>query len=583
MTSPHRATARLAASFEHGASPRRARARVVALGLVVALSIGLVACGDGGGGQVVIDLSGGAGNDALASGSSAGLLGISIATDDGTGNTILVSGSGKADTGFTPTTGLVPVLGMNPLIISQDTVVPLDPSEEPAAGEPYMLSGEYSLFVSNGDMNAGQTDDRVSGLQVDAGALLTLPLNFNFSAELHFSDDVANAGEITVTDVVGDPTRRGALFIQTFGDYIGRGSISTYATADGQTGGNVEILAAEGNVYNFGDVNAAGGDATTGMGGGGGSINFNAAGPVPGGWLENTGDLTTSAGAATGSEADGGIGGGVYLFAKTGLRNSGDVDTRGGDGTFNGGAGGEVWIDNGSPEVVSSLYNDGDITTSGGDGAAGSGGAAGPIQMLANGGELRTSGQLTSEGGAAPGPDGSGGFGGAILLESKDEGVMAGAALGSGVSAVIAAPVAGDVTVSGTIRTLGGHGGFVGGGGGYLLVGVVNNAVSARSIQLLGYDRIEGQGASSVSSGGNGTTASFKVASSLSAAPMLGTVTVEPPIDFRGGDSDAFGGAGGDVLVDQDEITLGTTNLSGGAGTNPGPDGEVVTGYNFDL
>jgi len=176
------------------------------------------------------------------------------------------------------------------------------------------------------------------------------------------------------------------------------------------------------------------------------------------------------------------------------------------------------------------------------------------------------SGGGLDEGGDGAGANGFGGRGGQVLLETRD-------LPGFGVLS------AGDVWVSGTIRTGGGHGEFQGGDGGNVRV-ASEIGFGTIGIHLVGYDRIVGRGGGSPGSGSNGATVSLYVAEDDMAQPKMGTVEIEPPLDLRGGDAEpgvpgSSGGEGGVVLTDQSVITVGSTDLRGGTGEIPGGDGEV--------
>jgi hypothetical protein len=468
--------------------------------------------------------------------------------------------SGTVDASFTPTAP-DPILGDYPVHITADTIIALEP-DPPSAGEPYMLSFDPNLYICQG---TGHPEDDVvaTGLSVDAGATLTLPLNSDDTAELHFSDDVANNGTITTLDA--GPLQRGGLVLE-FNNYYGASgsAIDTSGTQPGQSGGDISLHSAglepNSGFYNQGAINAAGADNPGGEGGYGGSVEL-------GGWeaFENSGPITTAGG--TGDAGDGGEGGNVQIRSGVNyLYNGGAIDSTGGNGTGSGGQGGPVSMV--SAEVGDTggeLRNSGDVSSTGGDGAGGPGGPGGNIELVALSADLFNNADFNSAGGDTSHAMSQGGDGGSITVA---------AAPGS-----LAAGPSGNLLLAGNIDSSGGNalamGSGDGGSGGPVLVFLDASgsftfvtglpAPTTQRLALLGYANINTSGGNGNYGGDGGSVNLTDSGEEYEGEGWVdapgGDVTNQAAITTCGGSvaagaitTDVWGGSGGEVHLygDQD-------------------------------
>ncbi len=154
-------------------------------------------------------------------------------------------------------------------------------------------------------------------------------------------------------------------------------------------------------------------NAATGIGGSGGSLDWEAEGEAYVGTtvLESSGTVDISGG----SGDIGGSGGSVFFYAHDGLENSGSITARGGDGTTTGGSGGTVEL-----YATYDAVNTGTIDISAGGGTEGNGGA-GDYAGLASGYQSTNSGSVYVKGGIGNSATGIGGNGGVIDLFSQFE------------------------------------------------------------------------------------------------------------------------------------------------------------------
>lgn len=404
--------------------------------------------------------------------------------------------SGAADASFTARS-VTANLGSNALNVAADTTVDVL-AAEPAAGTAYFVEGDTSgdLYISDGDGILGNdvadTDELpVSGISIDAGITLTLTTNntgvaaTSTAVDLSLDNDLDNNGTITTTDdVVGGD--RGDLDID-LSSYMGDGNVDTSGTTDGQSGGDLDLVA-RGIILNNGGINTSGADSTTAAGGDGGYIDM-----YSDHHLQNTADMDSHGGSTT-AAFDGGDGGYIYLYADEGtLWNSGDMSSIGGNGD-NGGDGGSIDL---YTYYYSDILNSGNGTASGGAGSVGTGGDGGSFDFYANGANLYNNADLVGRGGAGVT---AGGDGSDIDIYND-----VGDTLEAGGSSRV-----GDVEVSGNIDIRGGDASDAAGNagdGGYLELdnypeyyGGGNNA-----LRLLGYNNVDTSGGNGASGGDGGS------------------------------------------------------------------------------
>lgn len=342
-------------------------------------------------GAFTIDTSGG--NGGSGAGGTGGLgKSVNVTLYNGGGGRLEILKHGVTTATFTPTT-VTTDLGSNPYTVSTSATINVV-GTKPAAGTPYMVSGKPYLYLATASGTLGDAAEIVTGLSIATGVTLTLALNTTGSttAELVFTDDIDNKGQITTLDA-GAP-QRGHLSLWAK-NYIGSGTITTAGTTATFGDGGDVTLRADGGIYNSGAIDASGFDetSTAGTNGGtGGKVKLAAAGP-----LENSAAIDSSGGNTVATNLDGGAAGAISLDSDFGhIYNAGALTSVGGNGARRGQAGGAVSV--GSNDV-GELRNSGDITTSGGSGSADRGRNAGTISMMALGGALTNAGNLTANGG----------------------------------------------------------------------------------------------------------------------------------------------------------------------------------------
>jgi len=540
-----------------------------------------VACKGGGDGARypnVVDVSGGNGGSSDDDqGGDAGGIVLGVAFDGG--SSIEVLERGDVDVSWVPFTELELLLdfGATPLVVEGELVITVDPAAPPA-GEVYTLTNSSTgeLFVSNG-IGGLEDDDVVTGLDVRPGGSIEFPLNSpdspgnapEKSGRYLFSHDVQNAGEISIADV--DFSERGRLELITFSHYVGTGRVLAHGRWPGQTGGWIGLFA-RGSFLNAGDMLAYGADADAGDGGEGGRILL--AGDE--GVAENSGDLIAYGGSATGALGGAGARGGwVDLGGWNSTWTSGRIDVQGGNGRESildgrGGRGGtvELWCQRGD------IRNAGDVLAEGGSADNDVSGRGGDIAFRAQGGEIRSNGALVARAGDATG-NGSGvgtersfgNEGGEIDFSTEDDWREPGNF------------PAGDILLSGPLLAGGGDGKLGGGEGGRITIFVGNSPSHGDAmIGLYGNEAIDGGGGRGAYEGGYGGQLELDVSSN--SATTTGSVTVEPRIDFSGGDADpdlddSQGGGGGMIRIEAATLSVGSVDVSGGAGFYPGADGEI--------
>jgi len=465
------------------------------------------------------------------------------------------------DTSFTVPTPVYPEsLGDNGVSISEDTVVAVV-TEEPAEGELYMVLDStteedyYYLFVSDGDGVLAEAEERATGLKVDAGATLTLGLNYDWNtngsmdaAYVWLTDDLVINGTLATADLsetgelrhdlaalAGD---KGSLVLNISGRMtMAEGSVldisgdaaAAESGARGGDGGRLSIDADNG-IYLAGMIDASGGNGDgIGIGGWAGVYNNNSSYGIEidcnYGTLINTGGVDTSGGngstggnaadvdfyadsqiynsgdlyatGGTGSTGAGGIGDDIYMDASLSLFNSGDMVAHGGDGATAGGDAGSITC-YGGDNYAGDLISSGALYADGGDcsGELGNGGDGGDIYLETGGGDLVSTGEIHAIGGVGVGDSSYGGYGGDLEFY-MDYGYDGG--YGDEVAA-------GAIQVTGDICLDGGSG-YYGGNGGYFDVTSYNYDYTVfppvQPSELLGYAQIDVSGGDGATDGGD--------------------------------------------------------------------------------
>lgn len=567
---------------------------------VAVASAALAGCGSssnessGGGGTV--NLSGGAGGSGIG-GAGGGADYFEIEKYTGAGD-VVVKNSGSADASFvvhTATAGL----GAVPLVISSNTdlsatmLVDCTGTPPSVTGTPYMVAGQWHIYKADGNAIACESGEIVTGLQVDAGATLTLGLSSVNGAYFLLANDIDNRGVITVADFL--PTQKGWIDMEP-GSYIGSGSVLAAGAQPGQNGGSIYISARYA-VLNSGAMDASGADAAAGSGGNAGYVYL-------GGhyYTQNTGALKSNGGA--GGAGNGGGADYVELYTDVGaVLNSGALSAQGGKGTTGGGGGGDVYLDH---SWMGETFNSGDLAVAGGDATVnGGGGSAGSLYVYGYGGEIRNSGRVLADGGMAAGAGGSGGGGGYLDIEAYD----------GDCGHYDYSPV-GNITWSGTISMKGGdavaagagHGG--GGGSVYAYADSYYNCTpyttSGSTISFLGYDKLQLNGGAG-DQGGNGYNLYlYNYAEKVYNNGVWlnvpgGNIEIDAAYEGRGGDAVANGastnGSGGagadDVYIETDYASgaaaqavngqavkvNGNWDISGGKNRNATGNGSGYGGY----
>ncbi|BAV33765.1 hypothetical protein SCL_1454 [Sulfuricaulis limicola] len=429
----------------------------------------------------VIDSAGGDGGSQGGSGGRG--ADVTITKQGGTGP-LEVRHDGSVDAGFTPT-AYTPDLGVRPLVITQDTYIPLlEYGGEPPAGTVYIYSYDDAVHVSDGDGQINDDDTRVTGIQVNPGATLRLGHDYaGYQAQIFLSNDLVNHGTITVP--VDSPSWRRSGLELNVGNYVGTGVIDTSGVREGQHAGFARVYAT-GSIYNSGEMRTYGGDSRVENGGQGGDVWFKA-----GGVIENTGRFLTRGGSSF--SAAGGNGGGFRLDGFSHVRNAADHDTSGGDGVTAGGRGTPFVVQSARPAEVRFT---GSVDCRGGSAIEGTGGDGGGFAVLGFGSTIRFAGNIDARGGHTLGSTGNGGNGGLSQIVSQfyDGGDNSTNTLGDDVPA-------GDIYWSGSILASGGAspraGSGSGGMGGTVIVDL-NTIWHPRAQQLhyTGLARIRSNGGS---------------------------------------------------------------------------------------
>lgn len=472
-----------------------------------------------------------------------GMGGLKVVAPDQNGNFT------KPDTTFTATSVASANLGANPLVISQNTTIPVV-TAEPAAGVAYMVISNDHVFISNGNGSVAD-ESPVTGIEVKSNTTLTLGLNrggldAGVYANVILANDFHNQGTVTTLDA---SSRRGGLQIIA-ADYIGDvGSVIDLSGTNNQAqAGGADI------VTDFSILSATAIKTASLAGKNGGDVRLEAQGRI-----ENRGDILASGG--DNANGAGGNGGKVRLLATIGdLFNSGNITSKGGKGAQAGGDGGDVTV---KTVQVGVLKNSGKIVTSGGNTDAGQGGDAGDITLRDYGGGVRdgnmvmqvalaNNGDLIATGGSTGGLNSSGGYGGDITISAFYGHITR------------AWQTVGHIELSGNINAAGGHAAAAGrgngGDGGFIKIALDAKLHSLdQHLSLLGYREINVSGGDG-NHGGDAGDVGMMTQFGNTAAQFLtpgGDVRNDAKIIAKGGsvlaeavNTPAKGGTGGDVSLE---------------------------------
>ena len=420
----------------------------------------------------------------------------------------------------------------------------------------------------------------ITGISVAEGTTLTLGENNGCSSSVEVTNDIDNSGTITkemlsegcsidlganrykasgsIVNAGSEAFERGGMvMINTATGIANNGPINTsgfnedndvdelgavIGDEDGGDGGEI-ILRAAGYNINSGALDTSGGDGR-GAGGDGGEVRMNGA------YTENNGALNTTGGSNVSDPAaltfgNGGEGGYVTMNSDYVTNNTADIDTSGGTGSA-GGTGNYIQMDN---DLVGEVKNAGNLSMNGGVGLEGYGAEGGDLRMMAYGGNLLNSGNVTSIGGNSTDAAGYGAVGGDIYLNGYG---------GEGDKAP------GDIVVSGNINLSGGDatadGTGSGGNGGELSAQLnMNDMVAAQRVSLLGYASVDvngGDGAEANNSDGGSVNLNASYYENNDQVVFAGSAVNNVPINARGGNSTATvednsndGGDGGQVTI----------------------------------
>ena len=474
------------------------------------------------------------------------------------------------------------------------------------AGMGYFRDTINNIYISDADDTINDT--QATGLSVAAGSTLSLASNSGCNTNLTVNNDIDNSGaiqkelnesctlnlnassyfatgDVNNTGVIAN-TDGGSVNINVNSGISNSGNINTSgfdavdADSDGGDAGDISISAGRNSgdfIVISGQLTAMGGDGLGGGNGGrGGSVDVEDAS-----YTENSGAIDVSGGNNTAvgeSASNGGNAGDVYMEADTVLNNTVDatINGNGGNGT-SGGSGADIQLYQSNQEGA--LLNAGAISSNGGTGSESSGGDGGEIRIsTSNGGQIQSSGELSSTGGASSDPDSDGGDGGEVRFYADYNNIGPG-----------------DIVVSGNIKLNGGSAlatgtGDGGEGGGLHLWNDVSGEASGQRIALLGYSAFNGNGGDGFNGGDGARNDGITLYTSDNGDKSEGSIVNDVPLNARGGNSTATGtdngdgGRGGEVQMNNsqniDEINIDVTvtntasiDVSGGTAYNGGGDG----------
>jgi hypothetical protein len=485
--------------------------------------------------------------------------------------------SGTLDSGFN-----IPVLtenlGLHPAIITTNTEIAVL-AAEPAYGVPYMVVGDNRLFISNANGVPAEDFEVASGLKVGQGVIVLVQSNFQDYApqygdkalaecypenvqicSLAFTSDIVIDGTIKTKPIPSDnpygSNSKGSLMLVT-GRYF---SLSPSGTINltGDTGSPYPLQGGKGGKLwvhtQFATVLKGLLDTSGGKG-------TKAGGQA--GFIQVTGELAPiySLGTikAIGGDGEGGGDGGNILIRNDGfdIYSSGTIATMGGASIRgDAGQGGRIKIVVGTEGNTGNLIISGPLNTTGGDSAdRGAGGNGGDINLKALTGNMKLSGDLMANGGAAQGYQNNGGNGGNINID-----VTSTATNGS-------TNRTGLIQVASMIQANGGEGMASGGMGGQIRIETLagDDVAPSHNIELIGYQSIDLNGADGSQNGGCGGSVLLFTQEKINNGYgyFAGPILNEVDIFAKGGNgAGGTGGSGGSVTMQTSgSLSNGSTTL----------------------
>lgn len=526
---------------------------LAALAVAVAAG-GLAGCDDesnapaAAGGNALIDVSGG--NGGLDGGTGGEGYELYVYKESGVG-ALEVTGSGSANAAFkvhAPT----PYLGDNPAVIAASITptlyVDCAAVVTTAAGTVYLVTDSGTLYISDGDAIACEGNEIATGLKVNTGVTLTLPINMISWTDwgyIYVDYDIENRGTITAVDY--SATQRGSVDLEA-NSYIGSGMIKTSGTTSVPNAGSIYIWA-DYAMINSGKMEANGADSSTGDGGDAGYIDLESYY-----YTQNTASLTANGGSTTFAGGSGGSGDYIQLYTYYGATvNSGAMTGNGGSGDTGGDAA-DMYLYTGN---MGNVFNTGNVSAEGGKASVNDGGSGGWMEVDAYGGEVRNSGTFDASGGDTTGDNGSGGNGGDLYVYTDYS------------SSFYEYSPMGPITWSGAVNLSGGNavqtasGTGNGGDAGYFDVYHYSSGYpSTADVKLVGYSKIDASGGDG-DFGGDGYGVylyNYEGYDNYTGYNTPGgSVLAEVTIDVSGGDALAGGTStnastseGGDVYLETD-------------------------------
>lgn len=533
---------------------------------ILATAIALSACGGSSNGSSPAGLSGGeanaftisaiGGNSASSEGGHGGTISISKYTSE---TPLLIERSGQADATFVEPQTTVQ-LGNVPATISSDTVVETitDVPAQATAGLLYLIPGNNRLYKYDGSDELATRAQEVTGLEIAAGAKLTLEANDGSSSvRLYFTNDINNHGSIETAVATTEADALGTRISVTLypSAYHGTGSIITDGVhtgvddelSDAQNAGQIRISAAtiensgnfsangadfkdtdagnsgyggyislKGSVFvsNSGDLSSSSGDTDNGRAGKSGNIEIGSP------RIFNSGDLTADQGSGT-SHSYNSQNTSVSLTAYSELINTGEISVDAGDISTPEGTGDSVKLGNVGGSIELALY-----------GAGNEAGYGGSVELR----KLINSGDLSANGGDTDGFDAKAGYGGYISLLSYEADEDDGTAYAPQAAVVIS----GNISANGGQSTAafdaeenedGGNGGY----GGNISISHYATPAGNLPTRLAGYGTFDVDGGNGIA-GGYGGKVSIVTYDGENEVPLpTAPITVNTDITANGG------------------------------------------------
>lgn len=503
--------------------------------------------------QYTLNTSGGKGVGAGANGGAGGHMDVFFDRGSDTGH-IKFFKTGQADASFAFPASINTYLGNNPLnVIADMTIKHYLPGDHTGAVTDEFHTHDLDSRLYKWD---GAVDTAATGISVSTGATLIFELQnpVDLTAWIDVDNDIVNMGTITTT-LKTDGISRGNLSIDCDTFYGAPGSlISLTGVADGVvggSGGNFQLNAYKSN----NEASYQGSGAFYNQG----EINTSAGNGTTdggsGGDVSISGELVTYNTApfitsgGTGSSGNGGSAGYITLYSNYGSNyNSGALSAIGGSGTVNGRRGGSIYL---YSDNLGDVRNSGNLSTNGGGGGTGPGGNAGAVEIYAYSGTVITSGNITNRGGDSE--SANGGDGGRFeVYTSYSDGWNIGDRIPPG-----------DILISGNIDLGGGNGNTLttgsgnGGNGGYVQVRQYPyRHPTGQEIVFLGYSEFILNGGDGELDGGDGgylrAYQYYSEAPDSRDGPSGGVVNYVNVSANGGVGSNWFGGDGGSVTLETD-------------------------------